>query len=135
MNKKFKKYLPILFLLLVMIPVFASAEIIPCGGHILDKDTGAIIGEQDPCDFNFLMKLVDNIIDWIIMISVPIAAGVFAWAGLKYMTSSVVDQKSEAKAMLWKVFWGFVAILSAWIVVSTILDTLLNPAIRGNIQI
>jgi hypothetical protein len=60
---------------------------------------------------------------------VPVAAGVFAWAGIKLMTTGVADEKSAAKAMIWKVFIGLVFILAAWIIVGTIIKALLqNPS-------
>jgi len=120
--KKTKKFLPIIFLLLIIVPVFASAQgsFVPC-----DKN----------CGYNDLLKLVNNIIDWIIMISTPVAAGVFAWAGILYMTTGIADQKSAAKAMLWKVFWGFVFILAAWIIVTTITNALLSPEFKGAVPV
>ena len=69
------------------------------------------------------------------MISVPVAAGVFAWAGFKYMTSAVVDQKAAAKAMLQKVFIGFVVILAAWLIVTTITNTLLSPEFKQAVPV
>lgn len=93
--------------------IFAQGGFIPCGG-----------AGQHECGYQDLLQLVNNIIDWIIMISVPVAAGVFAWAGIKYMTTGVADQKAAAKAMLMKVFIGFVFILAAWLIVSTILGAL-----------
>lgn len=115
----------VLFLSFIIAPIFANAQIIPCGGNIFD-DNGNIIGKQPDCNFNFLLQLVNNIIKWIIMISVPVAAGVFAWAGFTYMTTGISDKKSEAKAMLEKVFIGFVAILAAWIIVGTVIKALLK---------
>lgn len=121
-NKKIKNFLPFLFLLLVIIiPVLTYAEIIPsnCGnlvGGKLDRE----------CGYYDLLTLINNIIDWIIKISIPVAAGVFAWAGFTYMTTGISDQKAAAKSMLWKVFWGFAAILSAWIIVTTITNALLS---------
>jgi|SRR3989344_2809273 len=132
--KNFSKNIIVFCLLLVVviIPVFANAAdpIIPCGDHIRDPNTGNIIGEQEPCGYGDLLKLVNNIINWIIMISVPVAAGVFAWAGITYMTTGVADKKSYAKSMMTKVFTGFVIILAAWIIVTTITKALLlNPSI------
>lgn len=125
-TKRIKKFLPILILFVLLIPVFVNADsIIPCGGYILDAN-GNKTGDQPPCDFDYLMKLVNNIINWIIVISAPIAAGVFAWAGILYMTTGVADKKSEAKEMIQKVFIGFVVILSAWIIVGTIIKALLK---------
>lgn len=104
-------------LFLVLIPVLVSAaNIVPC---------------TNDCDFDGLMKLVNNIINWIIMISFPVAAGVFAWAGFKLMTTGISDERNKAKDMFWKVFWGFIAILSAWIIVTTITDALLSDGSNG----
>ena len=110
--KKLQKLLPFLVLFIVFTPILVGAQIIPnCSPN---------------CGYDDLLKLVNNIIDWIIKISVPVAAGVFAWAGIKYMTTGVSDQKAAAKSMLQKVFIGFVFILAAWIIVSTILNALLR---------
>ena len=84
----------ILLFVLVFVPVLSFAQIIPnCSPN---------------CGYYDLLQLVNNIIRWIIMISFPVAAGVFAWAGFIYMTSAVADKKSEAKGMFIKVFVGFV---------------------------
>lgn len=107
-----KNVLVFSLLLLIVFPVFVNAQIIPnCSPN---------------CGYNDLLKLVNNIINWIIMISVPVAAGVFAWAGFTYMTTGISDKKSEAKAMLVKVVIGFAAILAAWIIVGTVIKALLK---------
>ena len=114
-NKKIKRIPLILTLFIIIIPVltFAQGGFIPC-----DKD----------CGYSDLLKLVNNVIDWIIIISTPVAAGVFAWAGIKYMTTGISDQKSVAKEMLRKVLFGFVFILAAWIIVTTITKALLKDS-------
>jgi|LSQX01.2.fsa_nt_gb hypothetical protein len=120
-HQKTKQFLPFIFLaLLILIPAMANAGIIPC---------------KDNCNFEHLIELVRNVIDLIIKISIPVATAVFAWAGFKYMTSGVVDQKAEAKEMIRKVFIGFVFILSAWLIVSTIINALLNEDFRNIIDI
>lgn len=130
-NKKIKRFLPfILLFLIIVVPVFAHAAIIPCGGLADDGVT-----KQPDCDFNYLLVLVNNIIKWIIMVSAPIAAAVFAWAGIIYMTTGIADKKSQAKTMLWKVFIGFVVILSAWIIVTTITNTFLTADFKSAVRI
>lgn len=136
MNKKIKNFLPILFLIMIIIvPIFANAQtsspspIIPDCGILVNGKLNRECGYED------LLKLVNNIINWIIIISVPVAAGVFAWAGIKYMTTGISDQKSAAKAIIWKVFVGFVFILAAWIIVGTIIKALLKPSIAVPVQI
>lgn len=112
---KLKNFRPFLVLLVLIIPVFASADIIPCTNN---------------CGYYDLLKLVNNIINWIITISAPVAAGVFAWAGIKYMTTGISDQKAAAKKMLQNVFFGFIFILAAWIIVTTITKAFLkDPSI------
>lgn len=115
--------MPILFLFLIIIPVFVFAQ-------------GPFVPDCSPnCGYQDLLIMVNRIINWIIIISVPLAAGVFAWAGILYMTTGIADKKSEAKAMLWKVFWGFVFILSAWIIVNTITNTLLKPDFKKAVPV
>jgi hypothetical protein len=42
------------------------------------------------------------------------------------MTTGIADEKSYAKGMMVKVLWGFGAILSAWIIVTTITNSLVS---------
>lgn len=121
---KFYKYNIFSFLIIVFVfglPIvtFAQTPFVTC-------DTN--------CGYNDLLKLVNNIINWIIVISFPIAAGVFAWAGIQLMMTGVADKRSQAKAMIVKVFWGFVIILSAWIIVSTVINALLAPEFRSGVD-
>lgn len=87
------------------------------------------------CGYYDLLRLVNNLINWIIMVSAPIAAGVIAWAGFLYMTTGVSDQKSAAKKIIQKVFIGFVFILSAWLIVTTIVNALLSDEVRGAVPV
>lgn len=126
LNKKiFKATILTLFFVIIITPVFSEAAgLIPCGGT----------GEKE-CDFDGLTELAKNIIDWIVKISVPISAAVFAVAGFKYMTSAVVDQKAEAKNMMKKVLIGLAFILGAWIIIGTIVKALLNPEFNSSVPI
>jgi zinc transporter ZupT len=130
MNKKIKKIaLLVLVISILVIPAMTFAQ---------TQNPNPIMpdcGPNNECGFNDLMKLINNIIDWIIKISVPVAAGVFAWAGFLYMTTAVADNKNKAKRMFWSVFKGFVFILSAWIIVKTIMLALLNPSFMNNIPV
>jgi len=118
-TNKISKLISILFLVL---PVFVLAQ-------------GSFVPCVNDCGYSDLLKLVNNIINWIIMISFPVAAGVFAWAGFKLMTTGIADERSAAKAMLWKVFIGFIFILSAWIIVTTITNTFLSPDFKSAVPV
>lgn len=124
-NKKMKKILPIVVFFVLILPIFVGAQtsVIPnCG-------------QYNECGYQQLLQLVNNIINWIIMASFPVAAGVFAWAGFKLMTTAVVDERTAAKEMFKKVFIGFVIILSAWIIVTTIVNSLLTQDFRNAVPV
>lgn len=120
-----KKILPVFIFVLIFIPVFVFAQ-----------QSDPIIPNCSPnCGYNDLLQLVNNIIKWIVLVSMPIAAGVFAWAGFTYMTTGVVDERTKAKNMIQKVFIGFVFILSAWLIVSTILNALLADQFKNAVPV
>jgi hypothetical protein len=122
--KQTKIFFLLFFLVFLSSPFLANAQIVPCGGP-----------GQEPCGYQHLIVLVNRIINWIIMISMPIAAGAFAYAGILYMTTGVSDKKSEAKTMIRKVFIGFICILSAWIIVTTITNALLKQEFKDVVPV
>src|SRR3989344_6443244 len=128
-NKKIWANLFIAMLILTAFsPALALAQNPPNQNRII-PDCGIIVDGKinKECDYNDFLQLIKNIINWLILFSFPVAALVFAWAGFKYMTTCISDQKSAAKSMLVKVFIGFVIILASWLIVNTILSALLNP--------
>src|SRR3990167_4212191 len=79
----------------VLIPFIAEAALVPCGqGSTNNVSVG--IGGSLSCDLCSLGELVQNIINFLLGLSVPIAAGLFAWAGILYFSSRGVprDRKS-----------------------------------------
>mgnify|MGYP001579986794 CR=1 FL=1 len=123
-----KKYTKILVLLLILIPI-----VVPVAVFAVDPpDAGAGFGQfipcdgvKIPCDFTMLLKLVKNVLDWVVMISFPAAIISFAWAGFNLLTNGISDKRTEAKKMLWKIVIGFAIILAAWLIVRTIVGILL----------
>lgn len=116
-----KKYYPfvshLICLLFIMIFVFApnisfGKGLVPCGGA----------GEQ-PCGFADLVRLANNIIKFLITIGAVLAAISISYAGWLYITGGS-DKKNEARAIFVKVFWGFVMMLAAWLIVSLVLKSL-----------
>jgi len=109
---------------LLIAPSFVSAQVfeIPCLGPTLG--VGRVV---DDCDFNDLMNLVKNILDFLIILSIPMATVAFAYAGYLMLTSVGNSGKiSQAKGIFWKVLLGFVFVLSAWLIVRFITSALLN---------
>lgn len=119
----------ILILILVSIPVGVLAQntqgqFIPCG--LYDSASKTL----DECDFYDLLKLVQNVLNWLVMVSFSVAIITFSWAGFILLTSGGnVAQKDKAKKMLWSIVKGFAIILAAWLIVRTIVNTLLVPGI------
>ncbi len=79
-----------------------------------------------PCNFNAFMKLIDNIMKFILFaLAVPIAAIMFAYAGFKLITSGgSTEARGQAKKIFTHAALGIVVAAGAWLIVKTILDVL-----------
>ncbi len=118
-------------LLLVISPsvVFGQSTIIPCGfdlnGDTVIKNTA---GFDEECDFNDLITLAQNVINFLIFaIAGPLAALMFAYAGFLYVTNRGNEgQVKQAHEIFLYVFWGLVIALGAWVFVNFILEFLLG---------
>lgn len=93
-----------------------SGPLVPCQG-----------ASSSPCNFNALVALVGNIIDWLLAFGAFIAAFMFAYAGILYITAAGNEtQIARATSIFKNVFWGFIFALGAWLVVELITSTLLR---------
>jgi len=111
-SKKIRTYTPsVIALIAVGAPFIAFAAIVPC---------------TDNCGFEDLLKLVNNIIDFLLFkISMPLAAVSFAVAGIKMLLARGNQSKvTEAKEIFWYVLWGAIVALSAWLIVKAIVTVL-----------
>ncbi len=134
-NKLFIKYTKTFLIVLLtfsfIFPLFTYAQNSATEKSSIIPECGV----NQECGYYDLMKLVNNIINWIIKISIPVSTGVLAWAGFIYLTTAISDQKSYAKDMIRKVLIGFAIILSAWIVVTTITNTLLKEEFKEAVPV
>jgi hypothetical protein len=98
---------------IISIPILSHAEwsvtkqLVPCNGP--------------DCTFNSLVQLANNIIDFIVYISVPVSAIMFAYAGWLYITSSTSGNIEKAHKIFVSVGLGLLFILGAWLIVKAIL--------------
>lgn len=85
-------------------------------------------GALDPCTLNDLVTLLQNLINFLIIISTFLATAAFAYAGVILLGSGGNESaKDKAKDIFGKVLKGYLWILAAWLIVYTITSVLLNP--------
>lgn len=103
-------------LLLVFIPLISGADLIKCGGPT----------DNNPCDFDDFIRTIDFIIKWIISMAMVIFTISMIWGGFLWTTSGAKPaNKEKAINILTNTLKGFVIILIAWLIVYTILNTLI----------
>lgn len=127
-----KKYLITFLIIFSFIPSFSFAQqlgpttlnyggLVKCDGVV----TGSEQDRQTKCDFNALINMANTIIKWVFGLTIPIIVVMFAYAGFLYMTPSPGNREKSNK-MLWAALKGFVIMLLAWFIVSTLLKWLVN---------
>ncbi len=98
----------------------ATNGLVPCG---LSSDI-TVATACSLCDF---VKLIQNIINFLLGISTVIAVALFAYAGVLFFTSNGnTESLSKAKSIFKDVFIGFIIALSGYFVVQTMLSVVLN---------
>ncbi|MEK7480202.1 MAG: hypothetical protein AAB665_02835 [Patescibacteria group bacterium] len=113
--------LVIVTIVLVAIPALASAagglptRIVQCGS-----------AGQPACGLCDIATLAQNVLNTGIFIAVFLSAILFAWAGWKYVTAGGGGDVSAAREIFTNVLVGLVIILAAWLIVDTIMRTLVN---------
>lgn len=90
------------------------------------KTVDGVLVYKTPCDFNMFIKLVNNVIKFLlVVVATPLAAIIFAYAGfLLIFSSGDESKKTKAKSIIGKVLVGYVIALAAWLVINTILSSL-----------
>ena len=116
-----KTYLS-LFILFIS-PITASAQgLVPCDGP--------------DCGFGDLVQLANNLIDFLVLISLPLAAIAFAWAGFLYLSSGGSQDKiKRAHGIFFKVAIGLIIVLGAYLIVNLIVENLTGDAVEDYVYI
>ena len=104
-----------------------GAGLVPCGVNT-DPNSASNPITSTQCEACNLVQLIQNIITFLIGISVPIAMAMFTYAGILYFTSASGGSENISKAK--KIFsssaFGFVLALCSWLIVNTVLYTVLD---------
>lgn len=97
-----------------MVPdvAFAQQKLVPCEG-------------PDDCQFEQLVELGSNVVEFLFELATAIAVIVLAYAGFLYMTAAGNTGKiSQAHQLIWYAVIGFLVALSAWLLVEVLMNTL-----------
>lgn len=80
------------------------------------------------CDFNSLMTLINRVMNFIVYLSIPLAAISISYAGYLYISAYGDTGKIEdAHKIFGSVLKGFAFVLAGWLIVYTIMSMLLGP--------
>ncbi len=89
-------------------------------------------GIANPCQFCHLVLLINNVVDWLVLILAMVAALIFMMAGFKLLTSGGnPEARSWAKQRFYDVAIGFLVLLAAWLLIDTLLKALVTGQIYG----
>ncbi len=98
-------------------PKLDYSGFVKCDGVVNKKEPYRNV----PCDFTQLIKTVNSAINWIFIISIPVATVLFAYAGLLYITGKP-GNLTKANKIFTSVGIGFIIMITAWFVVRTAVD-------------
>ncbi|MES2668716.1 MAG: pilin [Patescibacteria group bacterium] len=105
-----------LALLMVLVPVHAFAQF----GPIVPE-----VCRSCPCGFGGVLAIIQNMINFVIALSIIIATIIIAWAGGLYMISATnPESRSQANKMMINAVVGILIVLSAWLIVDFVMSTL-----------
>jgi len=94
--------------------------LVPCGRNWDDSRTPW--NEKAPCNFCFLLMMINNIMNFLLMLAAGIAVLALIITGLLFVTSSGdSERKSQSKTALKYSIWGFIVIFISWIIVDFLL--------------
>lgn len=122
-----------LFFLAALFPSASFATDYVGSDNPKDEDFRLVPCNGVNCDFNALMKLVNRVISFILYVSIPLAAISFSYAGYLYLSAAGDTGKIEsAHEIFKKVLIGFIFILSAWLIVYAITNSLLSSDFKNS---
>ena len=122
-----KKIFIVLTIVICLLNVFSSVVLAADG--LVQCGTGSGASAATDCDFAAAVAMINRLINYLIMIAVPIAAVAFAYAGWLYLSSGGnTGQVEKAKEIFTDVGIGFIIVLSGWLVFTAIAKNFLNPS-------
>jgi hypothetical protein len=100
----------------IVVPLITYGALVPCGNE-----------GQLMCNACFFVNMMQGIMVWLVGIMIAVITFVFAWAGLKIvMSGGESGSISEARSMMTNAVVGLIILLSAWLVVDTVLKIIVE---------
>ena len=107
------------FSLLIVIPFFASAKLVPCGQTDAPK-----------CQLCHIFLVIRNVITLALEITIPLAALFIVIGGITILTSTGSSERTTyGKKIISYAVIGIVVVFTAWIIVNSVIVLLVNPNI------
>lgn len=103
------------------------------GINVPTAEPSGSIGRLVPCDgvncqLCHVAKLTQNIINFLMGLSIPLAIGLLAWAGVLFFSfGGSPVMRAKAKLIIWNLGMGFVFIVAAFLGIQTVLKVVLAP--------
>ncbi len=116
-------------------------SLVPCGGGVAGssdpenkEEYRTYLDNATSCNICSLGLLTQRVINFMLMVAIPLSAALFAYAGILYFTSATNPTKvKDAKKIFSNVFIGFIIALSGYLIVQTTLNAFLSDTFKtGN---
>lgn len=119
------------FLVVLAAPGSALAQggggLVPCGNEV--SGTSDTLTLSTPCQACHLFSLTQNLINFAVFLTVPLAALMFAIAGFFYLTAGGGERIQKAHKIFQNTLVGLIIILAAWFIIDTIMKTFTGDAL------
>lgn len=104
----------------------AGDPLVPSCGKVVTSSDGKTSSITNPCNFDYFMLLVNNMITFLLFyLATPLAAIAFCYAGALLLFSGGNSEKmTKAKHIIKNVLIGYLLALAAWLIIKTIFSTL-----------
>jgi soluble lytic murein transglycosylase len=102
--------------------IAAAAGLVPCGQGSNPDVYGAL-----SCNLCYFGELIQNIINFLVGISIPISVIMFGYAGILMFTNAEsLERVARGKKIFQSVFIGFVLVICGWLIVQTVLGVIVE---------
>lgn len=106
-----------------------GGSLVPCGTILANGQS--YYDNATSCNICSLGQLSQNIINFLIMLAIPLSAAMFAWGGFLYYTAAAKPaQIAQAHKIFSSVLIGFAIALSGYLIVQTVLNAFLNDSYK-----